>query len=104
MKTFKSMLLEQQLDEMARNTIGGALLDKFAKALRVSPRDAKDFIFGGGGNTPSDKVMAAAEKMGYKDGSDSYDKFWQKIYTHVEYSVLMHMAAGGSVDTNDRLL
>lgn len=104
MKDFIDFISENtQLNESRKGTVQYELILQFANKLKISYDEADDFLIGGGSDLST--VLAAAEKMGYKDSSDSsYDAFWKKIYTRIEYSVMMHLAAEERLQSSDKLL
>lgn len=107
MKTLQEFITENKqepINEATKGTIEYELILKCAKALRISYNDAEEFIIGGGG-IGNETAENAAKRMGYDEASGEYDTFWKKIYTRIEFSVMMHIAAGNDyVKAKDPIL
>ena len=93
----------QMLYEARRNTIGGNLVMKLSKYIRVDEYEAEAFLLGGAPGS-GEKAEENALKKGYNPDGGGYDKFWQKVYTPVEFAIAMSLAAGDfEIGYNTRL-
>ena len=75
-------------------SIEDALVAMLSKKLKVSSAEAKAFLYGSGSTASMKNVLEKAKKIGYNEEGEGYDSFWQKIYTPVEYAIMMNIAAG----------